>query len=549
MGITAEIIDLIAQHNTSEEAHEFIRNLIAQEVIDREAADLLLDGKIIQEILDRKAADNTLQQNIDAEAQARTQADDTLQQNINTEKQQREQADQVLQQNINNEATARTNADTAINGRIDGIDALIPSEATPSNKLADKDFVVDTVKTNAASFRGSWNTWAAVPTNPNLYPEDARGNRIPDDNDYMIVLADETQDGGTWKYVYTGTWATDGKNGWQAEYQIEKTPFTPEQQAAIDSGITSTLVGQITTNQNDISDINATLSGLATVASTGDYDDLLNKPTIGDGTLTIQVNGEDVQTFTANQTTNVTANIEVPDSATWGNITGTLSDQTDLQNALNGKIGLTDLSSSATGLDYDSTTGVFSLENGYVIPTQTTLDNIQRNFTFDELGITKTTHEYSTIDLAKEIAGKNLTPSTVLFGEVRLNDMPSGIGNAELKVQVQDRQGSASVLGFTLSSTNVSPHEWDFYWVGTSTSGSPATCTWYPRVMEADIGNGTITIVQGEETKGTFTVNQSGNTTITLDKGGGGVPDLEGGSAGTIYVIDQVLDCGGAQDS
>ena len=214
----------------------------------------------------------------------------------------------------------------------------------------------------------------------------------------MIVLADETQDGGTWKYIYTGTWATDGKNGWQAEYQIEKTPFTPEQQAAIDSGITSSLVEQITTNKNDITDINNTLDGLATVATTGDYDDLLNKPTIGDGTLTIQVNGTDVQTFSANQTTNVTANIEVPDSATWGNITGTLSDQTDLQNALNSKIGLTDLSSSATGLDYSNTTGVFSLESGYVIPTQTELNSLQRNFTFAEKGITKTSYSYSTID-------------------------------------------------------------------------------------------------------------------------------------------------------
>ncbi len=34
------------------------------------------------------------------------------------------------------------------------------------------------------------------------------------------------------------------------------------------------------------------------------------------------------------------------------------------------------------------------------------------------------------------------------------------------------------------------------------------------------VGNGTITIKQGGVTKGTFTVNQSGNTTIELEKGG-----------------------------
>lgn len=54
---------------------------------------------------------------------------------------------------------------------------------------------------------------------------------------------------------------------------------------------------------------------LATVATTGDYDDLLNKPTIptvNDATLTIQKNGTTVNTFTANASSNVTANITVP---------------------------------------------------------------------------------------------------------------------------------------------------------------------------------------------------------------------------------------------
>ena len=57
------------------------------------------------------------------------------------------------------------------------------------------------------------------------------------------------------------------------------------------------------------------VSGLATVATSGSYNDLSNKPTIptvNNGTLTIQKNGTDVATFTANQSTNVTANITVP---------------------------------------------------------------------------------------------------------------------------------------------------------------------------------------------------------------------------------------------
>ena len=71
-------------------------------------------------------------------------------------------------------------------------------------------------------------------------------------------------------------------------------------------------------------------------------------PTVNNGTLDIQVNGTSVGTFTANQSGNTTANIVVPDSATWGNITGDISDQSDLQNALNDK---QDVLTAGTGID------------------------------------------------------------------------------------------------------------------------------------------------------------------------------------------------------
>lgn len=60
------------------------------------------------------------------------------------------------------------------------------------------------------------------------------------------------------------------------------------------------------------------VSGLATVATSGSYNDLSNKPTIptvNNGILTIQKNGTTVQTFSANQSSSVTANITVPTKA------------------------------------------------------------------------------------------------------------------------------------------------------------------------------------------------------------------------------------------
>lgn len=53
---------------------------------------------------------------------------------------------------------------------------------------------------------------------------------------------------------------------------------------------------------------------LKTVAFSGSYSDLSNKPTIGNATLTIQKNGTAVDTFTANATTNKTINITMAKS-------------------------------------------------------------------------------------------------------------------------------------------------------------------------------------------------------------------------------------------
>ena len=65
---------------------------------------------------------------------------------------------------------------------------------------------------------------------------------------------------------------------------------------------------------------------LATVATSGSYTDLSNKPTIptvNDATLTIQKNGTAVETFTANSSSNKTANITTDYNKTADNLTPT----------------------------------------------------------------------------------------------------------------------------------------------------------------------------------------------------------------------------------
>lgn len=158
---------------------------------------------------------------------------------------------------------------------ISDIQNLIPNTATSSNQLADKQYVNSAIQTNSAHFRGNWATWAAVPTDVNDYPADDDGNKTPTTNDYMVVQNASDYTGetleGAWQFTYTGLWTTNGKSGWQPRFQVNESPLTPAQQTALDSGITPSLVSQITTNQTNITGLQTskqdTISDLSTIRS------------------------------------------------------------------------------------------------------------------------------------------------------------------------------------------------------------------------------------------------------------------------------------------
>lgn len=136
--------------------------------------------------------------------------------------------------------------------RIGNVEGLVPTQATPSNQLADKAFVNSSIQTTTANFRGNWSEWSDVPTDANEYPLDYAGSRTPTVNDYLVVQdasgyveqggGDTVVYYGTWRFKYSGTWATNGKNGWLPEYQVNETPMTAAQLAAINSNITASKV-------------------------------------------------------------------------------------------------------------------------------------------------------------------------------------------------------------------------------------------------------------------------------------------------------------------
>lgn len=123
---------------------------------------------------------------------------------------------------------------------------------------------------------------------------------------------------------------------------------------------------------------------LASVATSGSYNDLSNKPTIptvNNATLTIQKNGTTVNTFSANASSDVTANITVPTKVSdltndSGFITGyTETDPVFLASAAHG-ISSSDISSwngkqaaLVSGTNIKTVTGTSILGSGDLLPS------------------------------------------------------------------------------------------------------------------------------------------------------------------------------------
>lgn len=237
----------------------------------------------------------------------------------------------TAQQNaLNSGATATNIGQITTNANdISDIQDLIPSQASSSNQLADKDFVNSSIATNTANFIGTFNSVAEL---------EAYSGTLTN-NDYAFVATTDSAGNTLYdRYKYNAD-----TQEWLFEYELNNSSFTAQQWASINSGITSndvTLIGTALQPNDNVSDL----------ANDAGYITSADLPTVNNGTLTIQANGITVGTFTANQAGNTTANIVVPDSATWGNITGVLSSQTDLQDALDDKYDASNPSGFITGI-------------------------------------------------------------------------------------------------------------------------------------------------------------------------------------------------------
>lgn len=190
--------------------------------------------------------------------------------------------------------------DSVLSGKVSTIEGEIPAQASSSNQLADKNFVNSSIATSTATFKGTYSDVASL------------ANVTADTNDYGFVTSTDAAGNTLYnRYKYDGT-------QWLFEYSLNNSSFTSNQWATVNSGATAQSVSDtashlvdttvhVTTadktkwdaaepnvqsdwNQSDntADDYIKNKPNLATVATSGSYNDLSDKPTIP----TAQVNSD-----------------------------------------------------------------------------------------------------------------------------------------------------------------------------------------------------------------------------------------------------------------
>ena len=213
-------------HNVKDES---ARNNILKEASTRAREITRVEGLIESEASTRASTDAKLQKDIESEASTRASTDATLNNNINTEVSTREREVTRVEGLIESEASTRASTDATLNNNINTINSKIPSQASSTNQLADKDFVNSSIATNTANFIGTFTDIEELKRQPAT------------NNDYAFWLTTDSAGNILFKrYKYIAS-----TNSWVFEYDLNNSSFTSEQWLAIQSGITPVLVAKL----------------------------------------------------------------------------------------------------------------------------------------------------------------------------------------------------------------------------------------------------------------------------------------------------------------
>ena len=267
---------------------------------------------------------------------------------------------------------------------------------------------------------------------------------------------------------------------------------------------------------------------LSTVALTGSYNDLSDKPTIStvnDGTLTIQKNGTNVATFTANQSTAATANITVPvNTSDLVNDSGFIT-SSSLPTVNNGTLTIqkngTDVTTFTANQSSNATanitvpTAVSELANdsGYLTSSSNLDASKLTSGTVDIARLPQGALE-RLIKVANEAARYALTIADVQLGDT-VQQLDTGI-----MYVVTDTDHLDSAAGYTeYTAGTAASVPWSGVtgkptFAAVATSGAYSDLTGTPTIPT--VNNATLTIQQNGVNVQTFTANASTNATANI---------------------------------
>lgn len=174
-----------------------------------------------------------------------------------------------------------------------------------------------------ATYKGKLEQKTGTTTSDVLYPETS-ADQVTYDSTTSGLQATNVQDAID-SIMATGTGVTGVKGDAEDNYRTGQVNLTAanigaEAAFADGSATIATVSSDVVTLKAGVGQSSGTVTQgagnditLAKVAKTGNYNDLSNKPTINDATLTLQIEGTTKTTFTANSSTAATFNVTAAD--------------------------------------------------------------------------------------------------------------------------------------------------------------------------------------------------------------------------------------------
>ena len=249
---------------------------------------------------------------------------------------------------------------------------------------------------------------------------------------------------------------------------------------------------------------------LATVATTGDYNDLNNMPTIpvvNDGTLTIQKNGVNVETFTANSNTNKTANITMTKNDVGLENVGNFKAVSTVANQ-----GLTDDEKGNARTNIGAGSSNFSGDYND-LSNKPALKTVATSGSYNDLTDKPTIPAVNNATLTIQKNGTNVQTFTAnassnVTANITMSKSDVGLGN------VGNFKAVSTVASQGLTDTEKSNARTNIDAGTSSFSGSYNDLTNKPTIPT--VNNATLTIQKNGTTVKTFTANASSNVTANI---------------------------------